>query len=101
VNGEASIDALPTIVLIGGQLTLTARDQHNQRKDQIPSYQSNKHHDRIWDCVAVTPSLNFVNAATDVSLIGAPCVDAQCQDAFFEHHATTYYSLMQAQLQVI
>jgi hypothetical protein len=51
--------------------------------------------------VAITPSLNFVNAATDVSLIGTPCVDAQCQDAFFEHHATTYYSLMQAQLQVI
>jgi len=50
--------------------------------------------------VAVTPSLNFVNAATDVSLIGTPCVDAQCQDAFFEHHATTYYSLMQEQLQV-
>jgi len=50
--------------------------------------------------VAVTPSLNFVNAGTDVSLIGTPCVDAQCQDAFFEHHATTYYALMQAQLQV-
>jgi hypothetical protein len=50
--------------------------------------------------VAVTPSLNFVNAATDVSLIGTPCVDAQCQDAFFEHHATTYYALMQAQLPV-
>jgi hypothetical protein len=50
--------------------------------------------------VPVTPSLNFVNAGTDVSLIGTPCVDAQCQDAFFEHHATTYYALMQAQLQV-
>jgi hypothetical protein len=50
--------------------------------------------------VAVTPSLNFVNAGTDVSLIGTPCVDAQCQDAFFEHHATAYYELMRAQLQV-
>jgi hypothetical protein len=50
--------------------------------------------------VAVSPSLNFVNAAFDVSLIGVPRVGAQCQDAFFEHHATTYYALMQAQLQV-
>jgi hypothetical protein len=50
--------------------------------------------------VAVTPSLNFVNAGTDVSLIETPCVGTQCQDAFFEHHATTYSALMRAQLQV-
>jgi hypothetical protein len=49
--------------------------------------------------VTVLPSLNFVNAGTEISLIGAPCVDAQCQDGFFEHHATTYYNLMQAQFQ--
>jgi hypothetical protein len=49
--------------------------------------------------VTVLPSLNFVNAGTEISLIGAPCVDEQCQDGFFEHHATSYYNLMQAQLQ--
>jgi hypothetical protein len=49
--------------------------------------------------VTVLPSLNFVNAGTEISLIGAPCVDTQCQDGFFEHHATTYYNLMQAQFQ--
>jgi hypothetical protein len=32
-------------------------------------------------------------------LQGSPCTGAQCQDAFFKHHATTYYSLMQAQFQ--
>lgn len=49
--------------------------------------------------VAVAPSLNFVNVGTEVSLIGTACAGAQCQDAFFEHRASTYYALMQAQLQ--
>jgi hypothetical protein len=48
--------------------------------------------------VTVVPSLNFVNAGTEISLIGTPCAGAQCQDAFFEHHATTYFALLQAQI---
>jgi hypothetical protein len=48
--------------------------------------------------VTVLPSLNFVNAGIEISLIGTPCADAQCQDAFFEHHATTYFALLQAQI---
>jgi hypothetical protein len=46
--------------------------------------------------ITVLPSLNFVNAGTQISLIGTPCSGAQCQDAFFEHHATTYHALLQA-----
>ena len=48
--------------------------------------------------VTVLPSLNFVNAGTEISLIGTPCAGAQCQDSFFEHHATTYFALLQAQI---
>jgi hypothetical protein len=44
------------------------------------------------------PSLNFVNAGTEEALIGTPCVGAECHDAFFEHHVTTYYTLLQAQV---
>jgi len=47
--------------------------------------------------VPVMASLNFVNVATDLALMGTPCVGEQCQDAFFEHHATTYYGLLQTQ----
>jgi hypothetical protein len=43
------------------------------------------------------PSFNFVNAGAGVALIGTPCIGAECQDAFFEHHAVTYYVLLQAQ----
>src|SRR5215813_9555023 len=32
--------------------------------------------------VTVVPSLNFLNAGTEISLIGMPCAGAQCQDAF-------------------
>jgi Lipase (class 3) len=39
-------------------------------------------------------SLEFVNAAIDVPLKGTPCVGAECHDALFEHHATTYYRLL-------
>jgi len=49
--------------------------------------------------ITVLPSLNFVNAGTEVALVGSPCTGAQCQDAFFEHHAITYYSLIKAQFQ--
>jgi hypothetical protein len=48
--------------------------------------------------VTVLPSLNFVNAGIEISLIGTPCSGAQCQDAFFEHHATTYLALLRAQI---
>jgi hypothetical protein len=48
--------------------------------------------------VPIFPSLNFANAATDISLIGTPCAGDECKDAFFEHHAATYYGLMKAQL---
>lgn len=48
--------------------------------------------------VTVLPSLNFLNAGTEIALIGTPCVDAQCSDGFFEHHTITYYDLMKAQL---
>ena len=44
------------------------------------------------------PSLYFVNAGTEEALIGTPCVGAECHDAFFEHHVTTYYKLLQAQV---
>jgi hypothetical protein len=50
--------------------------------------------------VATAPfalSLNYVNAGTEIALIGVPCVGDQCKDAFFEHHAATYYALLQAQ----
>jgi hypothetical protein len=48
--------------------------------------------------VPIFPSLNFINAGTEISLIGAPCAGEECKDAFFEHHAATYYELMKAQL---
>jgi Lipase (class 3) len=43
-------------------------------------------------------TLNYVNAGTEVALIGVPCVGDQCKDAFFEHHAATYYGLLQTQI---
>ncbi len=49
----------------------------------------------------VMASLNFVNAGTEAALMGVPCVGPQCQDAFFEHHASTYYTLLQAQQPVV
>ena len=42
-------------------------------------------------------TLNYVNAATEIALMGVPCVGDQCKDGFFEHHASTYYGLLQAQ----
>jgi Lipase (class 3) len=48
--------------------------------------------------IPIAFSLNFVGAATEIALIGTPCAGTQCNDFFFEHHATTYYALMQAQL---
>jgi hypothetical protein len=51
-----------------------------------------------FDIIPIVRSLYFVNAATEISLIGTPCAGAQCNDDFFEHHATTYLELMKAQL---
>jgi hypothetical protein len=42
-------------------------------------------------------TFNFLNAGTNFSLMGNPCVDKECADSFFEHHASTYYGLMLAQ----
>jgi hypothetical protein len=47
--------------------------------------------------VPIAPSLNFVNAATEIALIGIPCVGDECKDIFFEHHTATYYALLKAQ----
>jgi hypothetical protein len=44
------------------------------------------------------PTLNFVNAGTEIALMGVPCVGDQCKDGFFEHHAATYYGLLEAQI---
>jgi hypothetical protein len=43
-------------------------------------------------------TLNFVNAATEIALAGVPCVGDECKDAFFEHHAATYYGLILKQI---
>jgi hypothetical protein len=48
--------------------------------------------------ITVVPSLNFVNAGTEIALLGVPCAGVQCQDGFFEHHATTYFALIGAQI---
>ena len=41
-------------------------------------------------------SLDYVNAGTDFPLEGTPCAGAECHDPLFEHHATTYYGLLQS-----
>jgi Lipase (class 3) len=46
----------------------------------------------------IVDSLYFVSAATQISLIGTPCVGNQCNDLLWQHHTTTYYTLMQQQL---
>lgn len=48
--------------------------------------------------VPVLHSLDFASAGTEVALVGTPCAEDECHDAFFEHHATTYYKLLQAQI---
>jgi hypothetical protein len=40
-------------------------------------------------------SFNYLNAGTNFSLMGNPCVGKECADQFFEHHAATYYGLLQ------
>ena len=44
--------------------------------------------------IPVAPSLNFVNAGSEISLIGTPCTGDECKDALLDYHATTYYSPM-------
>jgi hypothetical protein len=51
-----------------------------------------------FDIIPISRSLNFTSAGSEIALTGTPCAGAQCQDPFFEHHATTYLRLMQAQL---
>jgi len=48
--------------------------------------------------ISVVDSLYFVAAATEIALIGTPCTQSQCNDLFWQHHTTTYYTLMQEQL---
>lgn len=48
--------------------------------------------------ISIAPSLNFVNAGTEIALIGTPCAGDECKDIFFEHHTATYYALLKAQL---
>ncbi len=44
--------------------------------------------------VPVMHTLNFANVGTDIPLVGPPAVGDQCHDSLFEHHATTYFSLI-------
>ena len=53
--------------------------------------------------IPIVPSLYFVSAATEIAVIGTPCIPNQCNpqnpnDRLWQHHAAIYYSLMQAQL---
>jgi hypothetical protein len=48
--------------------------------------------------VPVLHSLDFESAGTGIALVGAPPSGDEQRDAFFEHHTTTYYRLLQAQL---
>jgi Lipase (class 3) len=47
--------------------------------------------------IPVVDSLYFVAAATEIALIGTPCTGAKC-DFLYQHHTTTYNTLMQQQL---
>jgi hypothetical protein len=49
----------------------------------------------------ILPTLNFVNAGSEIALIGTPCQGDECKDGFFEHHAGTYYKLLQAQVAIV
>jgi Lipase (class 3) len=53
--------------------------------------------------IPIVGSLYFVGAATEIAVIGSPCIPNQCNpqnpsDRLWQHHAAIYYSLMQAQL---
>ena len=39
-------------------------------------------------------SFNYLNAGTNFSLMGNPCIGPQCADQFYEHHVSTYYGLL-------
>jgi hypothetical protein len=56
---------------------------------------------RLGFDVPILASFNFVNAGTEAALIGTPCAGPQCQDAFFEHHAATYYELLTKQVPAV
>jgi hypothetical protein len=46
----------------------------------------------------IIDSYNFVNVGSNLSLIGSPTPPANAGDILYQHHATTYNTLMQAQL---
>jgi hypothetical protein len=53
--------------------------------------------------IPIVRSLYFVGVATEIAVIGTPCIPNQCNpqnanDRLWQHHAATYYTLMQAQL---
>jgi hypothetical protein len=53
--------------------------------------------------IPIVGSLYFVGVATEIAVIGTPCIPNQCNpqdanDRLWQHHAATYYFLMQAQL---
>jgi hypothetical protein len=45
----------------------------------------------------ILPSLYFFNAGARILLTGGPCPTPDCDGGWYQHHATTYYNLLQAQ----
>ena len=45
----------------------------------------------------ILPSLYFFNAGARIMLVGSPCPTPDCDGGWYQHHATTYYDLIQAQ----
>jgi hypothetical protein len=45
----------------------------------------------------ILPTLYFYNAGARIMLVGSPCPTPDCDGGWYQHHATTYYDLIQAQ----
>jgi hypothetical protein len=45
----------------------------------------------------ILPSLYFFNAGARIILTGGPCPTPDCDGGWYQHHATTYYNLLEAQ----
>jgi Lipase (class 3) len=45
----------------------------------------------------ILPTLYFFNAGARIMLVGSPCPTPDCDGGWYQHHATTYYDLIQAQ----
>src|SRR5262249_50572473 len=45
----------------------------------------------------ILPTLYFYNAGARIMLVGGPCPTPDCDGGWYQHHATTYYDLIQAQ----